>query len=50
MYHYREWKDVTEFTDGCDLAQRPGVHLPHTGTRLSNITTYVILFIAFGAK
>jgi hypothetical protein len=28
MYHYREWKDVTEFTDGCDLAQRPGVHLP----------------------
>jgi len=27
MYHYREWKDVTEFTYGCDLAQRPGVHL-----------------------
>src|SRR5579864_3445758 len=27
MYHYREWKDVTEFTDGCDLAQGPGVHL-----------------------
>jgi hypothetical protein len=27
MYHYREGKDVTEFTDGCDLAQRPGVYL-----------------------
>jgi hypothetical protein len=21
MYHYRGWKDVTKFTDGCDLAQ-----------------------------
>ncbi len=27
MYHHREWKDVTKFTDGCDLAHRPSVHL-----------------------
>lgn len=28
MYHHREWKDVIELTDGCDLAQGPSVHLP----------------------
>lgn len=27
MYHCRERKDVTEFTDGCDLAQNLSGHL-----------------------
>ena len=27
MYHHRGWKDVTKFTDGCDLAHEHTVHL-----------------------
>ena len=27
MYHHGGWKDVTKFTDGCDLAHRTYVHL-----------------------
>ncbi len=28
MYHHFGWKDVTKFTDGCDLAHRPSVLFP----------------------